>query len=86
MRCSLTFHLDKKAILGYALVFTKKPSYVLTVHGSYDVTDPNDMDAIRRLTGICPQHDVLFDELTAREHLQFFARIRVGHDRRKDTK
>ena len=42
----------------------------------YDVRDENDMTAIRRMTGICPQHDVLFDELTPREHLQFFARIR----------
>lgn len=41
------------------------------------MTDPNDMDEIRKITGICPQHDVLFDELTPREHLQFFARIRV---------
>ncbi len=41
------------------------------------MTDPNDMDEIRKMTGICPQHDVLFDELTATEHLQFFARIRV---------
>ena len=35
------------------------------------------MDEIRKLTGICPQHDVLFDELTPREHLKFYARIRV---------
>ena len=42
----------------------------------YDVRDENDMTAIRRMTGICPQHDVLFDELTPTEHLVFFARIR----------
>ena len=36
------------------------------------------MEEIRKMTGICPQHDVLFDELSPREHLQFFARIRVG--------
>ena len=35
------------------------------------------MEEIRKMTGICPQHDVLFDELTTMEHLQFFARIRV---------
>lgn len=29
------------------------------------------------MTGVCPQHDVLFDQLTPREHLAFFARIRV---------
>ncbi len=28
------------------------------------------------MTGICPQHDVLFDMLTPREHLAFFGRIR----------
>ena len=40
--------------------------------------NPNEMNEIRKLTGICPQHDVLFDELTPREHLKFYARIRVN--------
>ena len=26
--------------------------------------------------GVCPQHDVLYDKLTAREHLQMFAAIK----------
>lgn len=43
----------------------------------YDIKDQNQMEEIRKMTGICPQHDVLFDELTTMEHLQFFARIRV---------
>ena len=42
----------------------------------FDIRDHNQMNEIRKMTGICPQHDVLFDELTPREHLQFFARIR----------
>lgn len=46
-----------------------------TIFG-YDINDSNQMNEIRKMTGICPQHDVLFDELTPREHLQFFARIR----------
>ena len=29
----------------------------------------SDPDAARKLMGICPQHDILWDELTAREHL-----------------
>ncbi len=29
-------------------------------------------DAIRTVIGVCPQHDILFDQLTVREHLQFF--------------
>lgn len=26
--------------------------------------------------GLCPQHNVLFNELTVKEHLQFFARLK----------
>jgi len=44
----------------------------------YNIRDPNQMAEIRKMTGICPQHDILFDELTPREHLTFFARIRVS--------
>jgi ABC-type multidrug transport system ATPase subunit len=32
-----------------------------------------DMDEIRRNLGVCPQHDILFPELTAMQHLQLFA-------------
>jgi ABC-type multidrug transport system ATPase subunit len=32
--------------------------------------------AVRRLMGYCPQFDALFGLLTAREHLQFYARIK----------
>lgn len=40
-------------------------------------SDSSDLTDIQRITGVCPQHDVVFDLLTPREHLQFFARIRV---------
>ncbi|XP_066591826.1 cholesterol transporter ABCA5-like [Prorops nasuta] len=42
----------------------------------YDIRDSNDMQMIRSMTGVCPQHDILFDLLTPREHLQFFAAVR----------
>ena len=32
-----------------------------------------DMNQIRRNLGVCPQHDILFAELTAMQHLQMFA-------------
>jgi ABC-type multidrug transport system ATPase subunit len=35
-----------------------------------------DMGAIRQEIGICLQHDCLFPELTVREHVQFFARLK----------
>ncbi|GAQ79509.1 ABC transporter A family [Klebsormidium nitens] len=34
------------------------------------------MDAIRRQLGVCPQHDILFPELTVEEHLQLFATLK----------
>lgn len=43
----------------------------------YDIRDPNGMSNIRQMIGVCPQHDILFDLLTPREHLEFFAVVRV---------
>lgn len=34
------------------------------------------MPEIRESLGICLQHDCLFDQLTVKEHLQFFARVK----------
>jgi len=33
----------------------------------------NEMHRIRPMMGVCPQHDVLYEKLTAREHLRLFA-------------
>lgn len=30
----------------------------------------------RSRLGLCPQHNVIFDELTVREHLEFFTRLK----------
>ena len=38
----------------------------------------DDFDSIRGTIGICPQHNVLFDRLTVREHLNFFAKLKVS--------
>ena len=34
------------------------------------------MSAIRETLGVCPQHNILFDNLTVAEHLQLFAGIK----------
>lgn len=58
----------------------------------YDVRDSNDMQMIRSMTGVCPQHDILFDLLTPREHLEFFASVRgiprsiIEHEVKKTLK
>ncbi|EAS03348.1 ABC transporter family protein (macronuclear) [Tetrahymena thermophila SB210] len=35
-----------------------------------------DMDKIRTILGVCPQHDILFDSLTVKEHLYLFATLK----------
>lgn len=84
---SLTMHEGQiAALLGHngagkstllnMLVGTLKPS-----SGSariYDLhTDkPEDVAQIRSMLGVCLQEDILFDTLTARQHLRFFARMK----------
>ncbi|CAM1324270.1 ABCA2 (predicted) [Pycnogonum litorale] len=36
----------------------------------------SEMDKIRKSLGMCPQHNVLFDELTVEEHLWFYSRLK----------
>ncbi|CAL1298938.1 unnamed protein product [Larinioides sclopetarius] len=41
----------------------------------------SDIDLIRRSLGTCPQHNVLFDELTVLEHLWFYARLKGADEK-----
>ena len=43
------------------------------LYDGMDILDGNNMDIFRNKLGICPQHDILFDDLTLREHLSMFA-------------
>jgi ATP-binding cassette, subfamily A (ABC1), member 3 len=36
----------------------------------------NSMSTIRQRIGVCPQHDVLWPQLTVREHLELFATLK----------
>ncbi len=36
-----------------------------------------EMDEIRHFMGVCPQHNILFDDLTVKEHLVLFANFKV---------
>jgi ABC-type multidrug transport system ATPase subunit len=40
----------------------------------YDVRE--NMDAIHMLLGVCPQENILWEELTGREHLMFYGRLK----------
>ena len=40
----------------------------------------HEMAEISKVMGVCPQHDVLWDNLTGREHLELFARLKAIPD------
>lgn len=42
-----------------------------------------EMEEVREFMGVCPQHDVLFDLLNAREHLDIFYDFKGGDPARK---
>ncbi len=42
-----------------------------------------DMDSVRSSLGMCPQHNVLFNELTVKEHIIFFSKLK-GMQKRSD--
>lgn len=35
-----------------------------------------ELEDIRHFMGVCPQHDILFDDLTVREHLEIYANFK----------
>jgi ATP-binding cassette subfamily A (ABC1) protein 3 len=54
------------------------PDYMSANAGAfiYDHSISTEMEAIRYNMGVCPQHDVLFENLTVREHILFFAQLK----------
>jgi ABC-type multidrug transport system ATPase subunit len=36
----------------------------------------SDMPLIYKLMGVCPQHDLLWEQLSGREHLRFYGRLK----------
>lgn len=54
------------------------------VVAGYDIAQQP--SAARSNLGLCPQHNVLFNELTVHEHLEFFSRLKgfEGEDLREE--
>lgn len=44
-----------------------------------------DMDNVRKYLGICPQHDILWDNLTAREHIYIFSTLKNVSKNQRDA-
>lgn len=39
---------------------------------------PTQMEGVYQSMGFCPQHDILWEELTVREHLTFYTRLKFA--------
>ena len=42
----------------------------------YGYSIHEDMEMVRRTMGVCPQHDVLFEQLTVKEHILLFSQLK----------
>jgi ATP-binding cassette subfamily A (ABC1) protein 3 len=43
--------------------------------GGHDIC--NDIQGVRESLGLCPQHNILFGELTVKEHLLFYCKVMI---------
>ena len=43
------------------------------IYKGVNVLKGNNMDFFRQKIGICPQYDILYEDLTVREHLEMFS-------------
>ncbi|RZC40676.1 ATP-binding cassette sub-family A member 3-like, partial [Asbolus verrucosus] len=50
------------------------PTSGTAVVGGHDIR--TDMDGVRASLGLCPQHNIIFDDLTVKEHLYFFSKLK----------
>lgn len=74
LTCRLTDSLPSvsPAVFCLALGLFPPTSGRAYING-YEISQ--DMVQIRKSLGLCPQHDILFDDLTVAEHLYFYAQV-----------
>ena len=47
------------------------------IYNNENIITPEGLDNFRKYLGICPQHDVLFGDLTVEEHLEMFVYLNL---------
>lgn len=55
----------------------KVESRVMGLRAGHALSSPGGMDRIRASMGVCPQFDILWSELTGREHLRLYGHVKV---------
>ena len=54
------------------------------LYNSYNILTPEGLEKFRKVVGICPQHDILFNDLTVQEHLEMFCVFKSVNDSIKE--
>ena len=70
-------NLKGKTTLIGVLTGLTTPTEGTAIINGYDVTE--EIDKVRESIGVCPQFDILWDELTAEEHLYMFAKLKSNY-------
>jgi ABC-type multidrug transport system ATPase subunit len=63
----------KSTAIGILTGLNRPTSGHATVYGR---RVPDEMEMVQGMTGVCPQHDLLFDDLTVQEHFDLFGSIK----------
>lgn len=74
LACNL-YNVQWELLWGLHAIGLFPPTSGRAYISGYDICQ--DMPLIRQSLGLCPQHDVLFDDLTVREHLLFYAQVPI---------
>lgn len=74
----LTFHLSSRWCLQTTTINMLSGMIAPTSGDAfvYGSSITQNMAGVRKILGVCPQHNILYDLLTVKEHLQLFAAIK----------
>lgn len=72
--CILGHNGAGKSTMISVLTGITAPSSGTATLGGYDIVE--EIDNVRQIIGVVPQFDILWDELTAEEHMRMFCRIK----------
>ncbi|XP_071105754.1 cholesterol transporter ABCA5-like isoform X1 [Haliotis cracherodii] len=75
----------KTTLINMLCGLTPPTSGTATIY-DMDVSNSGDMERLRAMCGVCPQHNILYDDLTTKEHLIVFAGIKgVAEDGKEEA-
>jgi len=76
--CILGHNGAGKSTMISVLTGITAPSSGTAILGGFDIVD--EIDEVRQIVGVVPQFDILWDELTAEEHIRLFCKIKGVED------